>query len=69
MSIPAASGTISIEGFEPGQSYSVEWWDTYQPDPSLQVVGTDTSVAQADGSITIRIDNLTTDLAVKIFSR
>ncbi len=68
ISIPAASGTVTIAGFDPGQSYIVEWWDPYQPDPTLQVIGAETAVAQSDGSITITLDNLTTDLAVKILS-
>lgn len=68
ISIPAASGTVTIAGFEPGQSYIVEWWDPYQPDPTLQVIGAETAVAQPDGSITITVDSLTTDLAVKVSS-
>lgn len=65
-SIPPASGTITLSGFEPGAGYGVQWWDTYQPDPTLQVIGTDTYVAQSDGSITVVIDNLQTDLAFKV---
>jgi hypothetical protein len=67
VSIPPASGTVTLAGFEPGASYSVQWWDTYQPDPTLQVISTDSYVAQSDGSIAIVVDNLKTDVAFRVW--
>ncbi len=67
-SIPAVSGTVVIGGFEPSGQYAVQWWDTYQPDRSRQVIRTDTVVAQGDGAIVLPIQNLTTDIAVKIIA-
>ncbi|MEW5960855.1 MAG: hypothetical protein AB1801_24280, partial [Chloroflexota bacterium] len=64
--IPPVSGTIILSGFEPEQNYLVEWWDTYQPDPKQQVIWQENIVAAADGSLVIPVDNLETDVALKI---
>ncbi len=66
--IPPVSGTVMLPGLEPGQSYLVEWWDTYQADPSLQIIRTETMDASSDGSIEIPVEELDTDIAVKIAS-
>jgi hypothetical protein len=66
--IPAVSGTVEVSGFQPGERCTVEWWDTYQPDKALQIMRTDTSVARVDGSIAISVDNLTTDVAIRIIA-
>ena len=52
----------------PGKWYTVEWWDTYQSDQAQQIMRTDTSIARADGSISISVDNLTTDVAIRIIA-
>jgi hypothetical protein len=64
--LDALSDTISISGFAPGQIYTLERWDTTEPNPDRQVIATETVTAQADGSIDFSVENLTTDLAVKI---
>ncbi len=65
--IPAVAGTVEISGFVPLESYIVEQWDTYQPDAAQQIIQTDTLTAQNDGSILITVENLTNDIAMKIF--
>jgi len=64
--IPAISGTVEISGFQPNESYTVEWWDPYQADQTQQIIGSDTIVAQADGSISLLVTNLATDVSLKI---
>ncbi len=65
-SIPPAAGLVTVTGFQPGQSYRLEWWDTYQPDPARQIIAAETVVASADGAIEISVVDLATDIAVKI---
>ena len=65
-SIPARSGTVEMIGFQPNQSYTVEWWDPYQTDKAQQVTGSETIVAQGNGVLVIPVSNLTTDVALKI---
>ncbi len=65
--ISPISGWVTVDGFEPGRSYILEWWDTYQPDPLRQVTARQTVLAQQDGSIAILVDQLVSDLAIKIF--
>jgi hypothetical protein len=64
--IPAISGTVEVSGFQPEQSYSVEWWDAYQTDKAQQIVRTESILAQPDGSILIPVDDLSTDVAIKV---
>lgn len=64
--IPSASATLTIPGFHPGNEYRVQWWNPYQSDPNKQITGVQSLIAQSDGSITLRVDNLATDLAIKI---
>lgn len=67
--IEPVSGTISLSGFQPGQEYTLSWWDTYQPDKTRQIVKTDSVFAEDDGSLTIPVDQLVTDVALKITSQ
>lgn len=64
--IPAVSGTAAMGGFKPGQAYQLEWWDTYQPDQTRQITGTETIIANAEGTLTIAVNSLATDIALKI---
>jgi hypothetical protein len=66
--IPAISGSVEISGFQPDESYTITWWDPYQANKLQQIIGSDTVVAQADGSISIRVTNLATDVALKIIA-
>lgn len=68
VSIPPISGTVTISGFEPGKSYLLQWWDTFQTDPTQQILRSETLVAQNDGSLAIAVANLSADVAVKLFS-
>jgi hypothetical protein len=66
--IAAITGTITVSGFSPGEEYTVERWDTYQPDETQQVIQVDQITAQSDGSLLLPVSNLTTDVALKIIS-
>jgi hypothetical protein len=63
---PAGSYPVSLERFVPGWPYEVQWWDTYQPDPSRQVLRSESVHAQPDGSLRLMVQDLSTDVAVKI---
>jgi hypothetical protein len=60
------SGAIRLSGFVAGQSYLVQWWDPYEPDPERQVLRTEQVAARADQTLELGVDNLVTDLAVTI---
>jgi hypothetical protein len=64
--IEPASGTVTLDGFKGGKDYLIEWWDTYQPIPARQIVQTETLVANPDGTLDIPVENLTSDIAIKI---
>lgn len=66
VNIVPVSGTVHVAGFTPGQSYIIEWWDTYQTNPATQIVSTQTILARSDGSIVLNVNGITTDTAVKI---
>jgi hypothetical protein len=67
INIPSLSGTITISGFQAGETYSIQWWDPYQSNQIHQVTATDTLTAETSGTITLPVNTLTTDIAVKIF--
>jgi len=54
--------TITIGGFAPNTTYTLEWWDTFIGQPS----STNTLQSDASGDLQISINSLTTDTAVKI---
>jgi hypothetical protein len=64
--VEAVSGTIRISGFTPGQTYLVYWWDPYALEPARQVTRTEQITAQADQTLILSVDGLSTDLAVMI---
>lgn len=64
--ISPVTGTVTVTGFCPGTRYTVEWWDPYQPDRARQIMRSSTVIARPEGAITIAVENLTTDIAVKI---
>jgi hypothetical protein len=64
--VPEASGSIWIAGFEPGVSYSIQWWDPYEPVPGRGLIRTDLVTAQADQTLTLSVEGLRDDVAVKI---
>ena len=66
VAIPPASARLLIPGFQAGREYMVEWWDTYQSDPTQQVTARHKVTAQLDGSLAIIVTNLANDLALKI---
>ena len=68
VSVPAQSVTITLAGFQPNRSYIAEWWDTYQSDPARQIIKTETLTAASDGSLEVNVNDLTSDVAVKILT-
>jgi hypothetical protein len=64
--IPPISGWVSISGFHPGEEYTVQWWDPYQPNPAGQITSTEIVVAQPDGSLVLHVSGLTSDVGVKV---
>ena len=66
---PPASATVSLQGFQPGRAYTLQWWDTYQPDPARQILKTQTVAADGDGVLAFTVDGLKTDTAALIFPR
>lgn len=69
MVIPPVSATITLPGFRPNAPYRLESWNPYEPDATKQITLHSEVVAQADGAIPIAIENLTSDIAVKIFDK
>jgi hypothetical protein len=68
VSVPGISGTVTMSGFQPNQNYIVEWWDPYQANKTEQIILTEDIAAQSDGSISISVNNLTTDVALKLIT-
>jgi len=60
------SGTVSLAGFKPGGVFLVEWWDTWTSDPNGQVFLSELVQADANGSITLTVRELMSDVAVRI---
>jgi hypothetical protein len=64
INIPAQSGTIIISNLTPNRSHQVQWWDTYTGTISaIQNISTTST-----GDLQLTIHDLTTDIAVKIYS-
>ena len=62
--IPPASGTLTLAGFEPGNSYRIEWWDPYAT--ASGAARTTLATADSDGKIVVPLDGLARDIAVKV---
>jgi len=62
------SAVITLPGFEPNERYRVEWWDTYLADAN-QISQRSEIVAQTDGTLQLTVENLTADIAVKLFDQ
>lgn len=56
------SGIVTVDGFRPNSFYTLQWWDTY-----TGTISYSSSVATtAQGALVFWVNNLTTDLALKI---
>ncbi len=60
------SGTVTLTGFVPNETYTVSWWDTNQPDLTQQIVKTEMINADGDGQLVLMVEGLERDTAVKI---
>ncbi len=65
--MPVASATLTVPGLRAGGAYQVEWWDPYADNPASQILRVVPAIAAADGSIALAVDNLATDIAIKIY--
>jgi hypothetical protein len=66
VSIPTLSGTVRVAGFVAGNRYTVQWWNAYETNPAQQVLRAETLTAAGDGSLTLGVTNLTSDIGVQI---
>jgi hypothetical protein len=64
--ISPVSGTVTLSGFQGGQSYSVQWWDTYHIPGTPRVMSTEIITAQANGDIILTVNDMLDDTAVSI---
>lgn len=67
--IPPLSGMIRINGFQPAALYTLQWWDTSQPDAARQVLRSETLRATAEGTLVVQIQGLAGDLALHVLPR
>ena len=59
--VPPCSGTVTVAGFTPG-TYRIQWWDTRRG----QVSREDTARVARGAPLTLRVQNLASDVAVKV---
>jgi hypothetical protein len=64
--ISPVSGTITLSGFQGGQNYTAQWWDTYHTPEALRLMSTEVITAQANGDIILTISDMIDDTAVSI---
>jgi hypothetical protein len=64
--IAPITGTVQIPGLAAGRSYTVQWWDPYQLNPASQVTKTEALTAGSNGTLTLSVSSLTTDVAVQV---
>jgi hypothetical protein len=62
--IEPVSGEVRVPGFRPGAAYEVEWWDTYAA--GKPVINLQNVEADASGHVTLVVDALQKDVAVKV---
>ncbi len=67
ITIQPVNAVLTISGFQPGASYTVQKWDPYETDPTFQIMSSNTIEAGVDSTLEIPILGLTSDLAVKVF--
>jgi hypothetical protein len=63
-SVTPVSASVVIGGFPPNRTYTLEWWDTYRADE--QVFSTVLVSSGSDGTLTVPVENLVADAALKI---
>ena len=66
--VAALTGEVTVRGFRPNAPHRVEWWDTDEDDSESQVRTTEEIFTDERGALTLRIVDLTTDVAVRISS-
>jgi len=60
--IPKKTGTVRLNGFSPNKSYHVQWWDTHKG----VALRAQSLAANSQGILTLSVESLTSDIAVKI---
>jgi hypothetical protein len=66
-SVEPVSGEVRVPGFRRGVTYEVEWWDTYALTPTI--LNLHEVVADTSGDLTLHVDALLKDVAIKVRSR
>ncbi len=59
---PPASGTVTIPAMKEG-NYKIEWWNT----TSGSIESTETKAVSSDGNLNLSVNNLVSDIAVKVY--
>jgi hypothetical protein len=62
-----ASATLTVPGLRAGEPYTVVWWDPYAHHPARLIAGSESIIAQPDGTIEFAVSGLARDVALKIF--
>jgi hypothetical protein len=59
------TSTVTISGFKTNTTYPLEWWNTYAGVVD-NTLGPTAITSDSNGNLVLSVNNLTTDLAVKI---
>jgi len=59
--IPPQDAKITIPGFEPGDSFKLEWWNTHNG----RIMRTEQLTVNNNSQLVVEVNNLVTDIAVK----
>jgi len=65
VNIAPLTGSVKIDGFTAGQTYTLEWWDPYST-TATQAFFLETLNADFKGTLTIPVRSLASDSAVKV---
>ena len=66
VTITPLNTSIALDGFAPNSSYQVSWWNPYEATIANAVTSVVSISADAGGTLTLPIINLSKDIAVKI---
>jgi hypothetical protein len=66
VSIPPLSGTVALSGFEGGNDYTLEWWDTYATPGVPRVIRKEKTTARSNGDIVLILEGIAKDAALSV---
>lgn len=64
--INPVSGAVVLHGLQPASPYVVQWWDTWQPDVTQQILRTGLLHSDAQGRLSLPVSDLSRDIAVTV---